>query len=165
MLRRGASVAAGVWTVPVIESISRPAAAGSAPPSAVVCRSQTFQVDRNGRALTYTPGRERQFVVDLGASFADITAIWVRLYSSPTDPVGADEHGFVGFRGELNPNTASGGVFFGPSNPVAVNFASSQLYRDLLADGRAVLQIEQNTTSPGTFTLTEVQIEVCGTLV
>jgi hypothetical protein len=169
MLRRGAAAAAGVWTVPVIESISRPAAAGSAPPSASVCRSQTFLVDSNGQLLTYTPGRDRSFLVDLGTAFAEITSITVRLHASALDPIASDEQGSVRFRKETQPNVQIGVIFSGPSNPVVLGFSPSgghppdQTYGNLLADGRAELIVAQSSLSPGSFTLTKVDIEVCGT--
>ena len=171
VLRRGAGVAAGVWAVPVVESFTRPAAAASPSAPAEQCLEQVFLVDAQGNPLTFTPGRERSFNVDLNASFAQITSITVRLYESPTDPVDAGEDGYVVFKKEDGTNAAIGVIFSGSqADPITIGFSPGgghppdQSYEDLLADGRAELRVGQDSGGTGRFSLLRVEIEVCGTV-
>lgn len=169
VLRRGAAIGAGVWTIPIVQSLSNPAAASSGPPAtATTCLKQTFTVDAQGNALTYTPGRERSFSVDLNATFSAISMIWVRVYESPDDPINDDEHGSVRF---LFPDGGSGGVIFLGSqpDPITMGFGpgsgrGTESYASLFLDGEGTLIVAQDPRSPGTFALTKVEIEICGTL-
>lgn len=171
VLRRGTAVAAGVWAVPVVESFTSPAAAASPPPTTEQCLKQVFLLDAQGNALTFTPGRERSFNVDLNASFAQITSISVRLYESQTDPVETGENGYVVFKKEDGTNSAIGVGFSGSqADPITIGFSPggghppNQAYEDLLADGKAELRVGHDAGGTGQFTLVRVEIEVCGTL-
>ncbi len=174
VLQRGAAVTASVWAVPVMTSVTSPAqAAGSPMPPGgqEVCRTQTFLVDRDDAALTYTPAVEHSFLVDLGVSFAEVTSILVRLYESPTDQLEEGEFGSVRFRKEDQPNVSIGVGFQGSqSDPVTIAFAPrgghapEQTYGIILQDGRAELIVAQEDQPGGQFTLLRVEIEVCGTV-
>lgn len=171
VLGRGAVLAAGVWTVPVIQSIANPAAAGSAPPGVVQCLSQTFTGPQGGDLL-FASGIDSSFFVNLHATFTDITMIYVRLFQSAADPLDAGDNGSVQFR---FPDGSSGGVmFYGGSVPDPLIFGfgptagGSVTYHSLLVDGMAEVIVSASSVATGeprhTFALTKVEVEVCGTL-
>jgi hypothetical protein len=171
MLRRGAAVTAGIWTVPLVQSFTNPVGAtGSAPAGsgATDCRQQTFTQTAGGEPLVFEPNRQKFFDVDLNATFADITTITARLYWSAAAPYDPSVHNaLVSFYWDGG-DGANGGHFansFG--NPVVVNFAPGpgmgfDQFRTELLDGRARAAL-LNNGGTSSFTLTSVQFEVCGT--
>ena len=171
VLARTAAAAVTVWAAPVVSSFTSPAmAAGSGPPSAEQCLKQSFVVDAQGNPLTFTPGRERSFNVDLGASFSSITSIKVSLHESPADPMEAGEDGAVLVTHE--DGSGAGGVIIlgSASDPLTVRFSPTggrppdSTYAHRFADGKAELWIRENWNATGTYTLLKVEVEVCGTL-
>jgi hypothetical protein len=172
VLRRGAAVAAVAWSAPVVHSLTTPAHADGSPepPTAgPTCFAQSFVIDKYNQPLVYTPGTYRYFDVDLGVEFSDVTSVHVRLYESPADALGPEHEGSVMFK--LEHHSGYGGVTFdgAAGDPTTVGlsptggFPPLDTYEEILRDGRAELLVSSKVANEDSFTLLEVEIEVCGT--
>jgi hypothetical protein len=162
-LLQGGAAAAGLWAVPVIQTVTSPAhAEGSPAPGSQDCRSQTFLVDRDLQPFVFEPFVLRWVELDLGVTFSSVSSLEVFLYESPVDPVaGSDVGNVILFDG---PEGVGGLRFFGndPRDPIRLAFDPDvRDFRPAVADGALSLRLGG---IEGSFILTKVEVRVCGTL-
>ncbi len=173
-LGRAAATTGLVWAAPSVLSLS-PAMAGSAAPETAGCRQQTLV---GSPTWEFGPGYEHIFDFDLGVAFASVSSITVRLTQADGGMIGPDCKFSITWAKEPYPPVTShyGLQLYGnPSalNPFVQGFGPTGgsatpggSYGDLVQDGKARMYVNNDSTNPtsATFSLSSVQLEVCGVL-
>ena len=171
-LGRAAATTGLVWAAPSVLSLN-PAVAGSAAPQGEVCRQQTLV---GSPTWEFGLGYERDFDFDLGVAFASVSSITVRLTQADGGIIQPDCQFSVTWANEpYPPYTGSFGVQqygqLSAPNPFVCTFAPSggavgQTYSETVQDGKARVVVYNESSGPNQapFSLSSVQLEVCGIL-
>ena len=133
------------------------------------CFTQTFRVDRNGAALYWESSAFRYLDVDLGVTFASVTAIRAYVYPRGGEPAPAGTKLNVMWGKENPPSGASDYVApLDASYPTVFSVGPSstsggETYGETVQDGVYVqwLHAPSDTTFP--VDVEKVVVEVCGT--